>query len=165
MPTPRINIKLNDKTYFLTFAVKDWHYILDRYDRWEILVRSLGYCQEFKELKIHEYVFMINHIHLIVTAPDVGGFVRDFKRFTTQEVQKNLKMTEPQLLDKFVNRHGQFQLWQKTNMPILLESEVIYQQKATYIAHNPVAKKYVNEPEHWGYSSTNPCSPVRVDPF
>ena len=33
------------------------------------------------------YVFMLNHLHLIATSPDVAGFLRDFKRFTSKQLR------------------------------------------------------------------------------
>ena len=80
MPSIRVSKELNDKAYFLTFTVKNWYYVLDRYNRWNIIANSLKYFQENKELKLYGFVFMINHIHLLVSSPDVAGFIRDFKK-------------------------------------------------------------------------------------
>ena len=80
MPSKQIDKDLNDQIYFLTFTVNHWYYIFDRYNRWDIIEDSLNYCIKKKGLKIYGYVFMLNHIHLIVEAPDVSGFVRDFKK-------------------------------------------------------------------------------------
>jgi len=48
---------------------------------------------------------MLNHIHLIVKSEDMIGFVRDFKTFTSKELNKNIIETEPNIsssLDIFV---------------------------------------------------------------
>ena len=80
MPTLRIKKDLNTEMFFLTFTIKRWYYIFDRHYRWNILLESLRYFQKNKGLKIFNYVFMLNHIHLIVKSDDVIGFVRDFKK-------------------------------------------------------------------------------------
>ena len=86
MPSMYIPKSANHGLYFLTFTVKNWYYVLDRHDRGEILADSLKFCQENKNLQINEFVFMLNHIHLIVGEQDVSGFIRDFKRFTSSKI-------------------------------------------------------------------------------
>ena len=88
MPTARISSELNSGIYFLTPTIWNWYYIFDRHDRWQILADSLIYCQKNKGLKIYSYVFMLNHLHLIVGSKDVAGFVRDFKRHTSTELKQ-----------------------------------------------------------------------------
>lgn len=80
MPSLRVATELNAGTYYLTLTVQRWYYLFDRFNRWQLLADSLRYCQENKSLQLNGYVFMLNHIHLIVTSPDVAGFLRDFKR-------------------------------------------------------------------------------------
>ena len=80
----------NNLMYFLTFVVKNWYYLFDRNNRFSILSNTLKFFQENKGLKIYGYVFMLNHIHLIIQSNDVIGFVRDFKRWTSRELKSNL---------------------------------------------------------------------------
>lgn len=93
--------------------------------RWDILLDSLKYCQKNKDLEIYSYVFMLNHLHLIAKSPDMSGFVRDFKTFTSKEFRKNIEMTEPQLLKLFEDK-GKYTFWQKTNMPKAITSDKFY---------------------------------------
>lgn len=155
MPSVRVQKELNDQTYFITMTVRRWYYLFDRYQRWEILANSIRYCQENKDLKTYGYVFMLNHIHLIIQAPDVGGFIRDFKKFTANQMIKNLRETEPRLLRLFQLKDGPYEFWQKTNMPQLIESDEFFEQKLNYIHNNPVKKQYVENPEHWIWSSAS----------
>ena len=154
MPSVRINKDAKYGIYFLTLTVKRWYYLFDRHNRWEILLDSLKYCQKNKGLKIYQWVFMLNHIHLIVKSEDAAGFVRDFKTFTSKELKKNILATEPNLL-KLFEEDGRYQFWQKTNMPELITSEAFYLEKARYLQHNPVRKGYVRKAEYWVYSSAN----------
>jgi REP element-mobilizing transposase RayT len=106
---------------------------------------------------------MINHIHLIVESPDVAGFVRDFKRHTSREIHKNIIITELSIEPLFLETSETYSIWQETNMPILLESEKIFQQKLNYIHENPVRKNYVMSAEDWCWSSANPECELRSD--
>ena len=58
---------------------------------------------------------MLNPIHLIVTSPDMAGFLRDFKRFTTAKFKANLEATEPSDLKLFIDAQGSYRFWMETN--------------------------------------------------
>lgn len=155
MPSIKISKELNQEIYFVTFTIKNWYYIFDRHKRWDILLESLEYCQKFKKLKIYAWVFMLNHIHLIIQNDDVSGFVRDFKTFTSKEIKKNILATEPKVLKIFEGEDGKYEFWQKNNMPKLIESENYFLQKKNYIKENPVRRFYVKNSQDWIYSSAN----------
>ncbi|MFH0776145.1 MAG: transposase [Patescibacteria group bacterium] len=163
MPSQRISKEYSSAMYFLTFTVKNWYYLFDRHNRFEILADSLIYCQKYKQVKIHAYVFMLNHIHLVVSSPDTIGFVRDFKKFTSKEIQKNIIAFEPGVLKLFGAAKGSYEFWQPSNMPKIVESDYFLNQKIEYIHFNPVRKHYVKNPEDWVWSSANPESKVKID--
>jgi putative transposase len=163
MPISQVNKDINHCQYFITMTIQKWYYIFDRYDRWNILSNSLKYCQKHKGLKIYTYVFMLNHIHMIIQSDDVAGFLRDFKKHTSRKLKENLKQTEPEVLKLFINKEtGKYSFWQMSNKPVLLESEKFFLQKMKYIYNNPVKKGYVERPEYWKWSSANPNSEIKV---
>ncbi len=165
MPSPRVSKELNKGIYFLTFTTKNWFYIFDRHDRWNIIADSLEFCRKNKGLKIYEFVFMLNHVHLIVESPDVSGFIRDFKQFTAKQIKKNIQEHEPTIEKLFIDEdeEEQFELWQKTNLPLAIESDKFYQQKTEYIRYNPVRKNYVMQEDPWYWSSANPHCALQSD--
>ena len=165
MPSSRVSSDLNSGTYYLTLTIQRWYYLFDRYNRWEILADSIRYCQENKGLELNGYVFMLNHIHLIATSPDMAGFLRDFKRFTSVKFKENLETTEPRVLRLFVDDKGKYQFWQNTNSPKKIENPTFYRQKLNYIHQNPIRKGYVANPEHWVWSSANLTSPLGFNLF
>ena len=69
MSSIRILKEFNNQTHFITFTVKNWYYLFDRHNRFEILEKSFVYCQKYKNLKIYAYVFILNHIHFIADVP------------------------------------------------------------------------------------------------
>ncbi len=114
MPSQRVAAELNTGTYYLTLTVQRWYYLFDRHNRWQIMSDSLHYCQDNKGLELNGYVFMLNPIHLIVTSPDIAGFLRDFKRFTSAKFKANLETTEPSVLKLFVDAQGGYRFWMET---------------------------------------------------
>lgn len=162
MPSIRISKESKTQIYFLTFTVKNWYYVLDRHNRFEILSNSIKYCQKNKGLKLYAYIFMINHIHLIASTSDMIIFVRDFKKYTSNEMQKNIIALDPGLMNLFL-MDGKWHFWQDTNMPKLIESDKYFIQKVNYIHNNPVRKEYVQKPEYWLWSSANPDGAIKIE--
>ncbi len=144
MPSRRVATGLNAGSYYLTLTVQRWYYLFDRYNRWQIMSDSIRYCQDNKGLEVNGYVFMLNHIHLIVTSPDMAGFLRDFKQFTTAKFKANLETTEPSVLKLFIDAQGSYRFWMETNAPKKIENPAFYLQKLNYIHENPVRKGYVS---------------------
>lgn len=46
-----------------------------------------------------------------------------------------------------------WQLWQQHNHPIELSANEVIEQRLNYLHQNPVAASFVDQPEHWKYSS------------
>ncbi len=162
MPIARIPNGANNACYFITPTIKNWYYIFDRYSRWQILADSIKHCQQHKGLEVFAYVFMLNHLHLIVQSPDVSGFIRDFKKYTSNELIKNIRQNEPAVLDLFRNEDGSYTFWKEDNQPKILENEKFSLQKLNYIHNNPVIKGYVLSQEHWRWSSANQRSEIKI---
>jgi REP element-mobilizing transposase RayT len=163
MPSPHITNSNNTGCYFVTCTVVHWYYLFDRYNRWQILADALTYAIKQKNLKLYGFVFMLNHIHLLFFSPDTSGFLCDFKKFTSKRIKENIIATEPNILPIFTTQEGKYQLWQLTNMPVIIESEKVFKQKLEYIHYNPVKKQYVEKPEYWYWSSANPNCPIPID--
>jgi len=164
MPIAQVHKENNYCQYFITMTIEKWYYIFDRYNRWNILADSLKYCQKNKGLKIFTYVFMMNHIHMIIQSDDVAGFLCSFKTFTSKQLKENLKKTEPNVLKLFLDRETKkYSFWKAGNKPIILQSEKFFLQKMNYIHNNPVKKAYVERPEYWKWSSANPNSEIKIE--
>ena len=59
--------KIRDEfgVYYLTFAVVEWVDVFSRKTYADIVLNSLKYCIENKQLKLFAWYIMTNHIHLI----------------------------------------------------------------------------------------------------
>ena len=162
MPINRVAKENNKGIYFITPTIWNWYYIFDRHDRWWILADSIKYCQRYKGLEVYAYVFMLNHIHLVIKSPDVAGFLRDFKKYTSKKLIENIKEFEPNVLGLFTQGESGYRFWKEDNQPKLIESERFAIQKINYIHNNPVVKGYVELPEYWRWSSANSNSEIKV---
>ncbi|GIK41934.1 MAG: hypothetical protein BroJett011_57670 [Chloroflexota bacterium] len=153
--TPESNI------YFITTSTRLWVPILFNETIFKILLDSLKYCQKNKELKLHAYVIMTNHLHAIVSHNNhdqIPNVVRDFKRHTATEIKNYLQdlgdFSQLFWIKLFHNKErGDNRIWQEGYHPIAIKSAAFFEQKLNYIHFNPVKKGFVEQPEHWKYSS------------
>lgn len=152
--------------YFVSFAVINWIDVFVREEYFSIIIESLQFCRKNKGMQIFSYCIMPSHIHLIFAAENnnPGDLLRDFKTYTSKKLQLAIKdnlgesrkdwlvwMFERAGLKNSNVKVGQF--WQQDNKPIELWSPDVIDQKVHYIHNNPVEAGFVNEPEHWRYSS------------
>ena len=161
MPKTRVQQGANSAFYFITPTIWNWYYIFDRHNRWQVIADSIKFCQKNKGLEVFAYVFMLNHLHLIVRSPDIAGFLRDFKKFTSKKLIENISETEPKILKLFEGENG-YRIWKEDNQPKIIESEKFFMQKVNYIHANPVVKGYVERPEYWKWSSANLDSEIEL---
>lgn len=170
MAGDRYQISDQSASYFLTLTVVKWVDIFTRCNYKDIVVESLNYCIENKELEIYAWVIMSNHIHLVAKVEkgneDIGmsSFLRDFKKFTNRSIIYEIKNTNESrrewLLDKFsfearkTARAKNYKLWKDDNHAIdLTNNNFDPFEKIHYIHNNPVRAGIVNEPQHYRYSS------------
>ena len=150
----------------MTMTVVDWVDVFTRPVYRHIIVDALRFCQENKGLKLYAWVLMSNHLHLIAAAEEgknLSDILRDFKQFTSRKIIATIQ-EEPEsrrqwLLHRFefnakLNpkvRH--YKVWQEGNEAKEIYSNDFLEQKLEYIHQNPVRAEWVNEPEHYRYSS------------
>jgi putative transposase len=140
--------------------------VFTRRDYKDILVDSLKYCIANKGLELYAWVIMSNHIHLIIGTKDkpLESILRDIKRHTSKALVKaideNKLESRREWMLWFFEREGQInpnnehhQFWQQGSHPIELWSNEVMDQKLDYLHNNPVVAGWVDEAEHYLYSS------------
>jgi len=150
-------------TYFITSTIIDWIPVFKENEFFEVIIDSLKYCSTNKGLKVHGYVVMLDHIHLLVSSENnLSNIMRDFKSFTSKKIVGLLKRRKEEVFLKIFVRAGalekrnqKYKIWQSGFHPIGIDTEKFYLQKLLYIHNNPVKKGYVIKPEHWFYSSAS----------
>lgn len=152
--------------YFVSFATINWIDVFVRDEYFDTILKSLDYCRKNKGMEIYSYCIMTSHVHLIFRAEDAnsGDVLRDFKTYTSKQLQalieENNRESRKEWMLWMMERAGaknsnvkNRQFWQQHNKPIELWSTEVIDQKVEYILMNPVKAGFVNEAEHWRYSS------------
>ncbi|MDW3196070.1 MAG: transposase [Cytophagales bacterium] len=76
--------------YFVSIAAVYWIDVFIRDQYFHTVVESLGLCRKNKELELYAWCIMPSHIHMVFKSKneDPGGLFRDFKTFTSKEMQR-----------------------------------------------------------------------------
>lgn len=169
---------------FITITVVDWVDVFIRLEYYKILDNSLNYCIENKGLKVHAYVYMTSHLHLIVSSEtfELQDIFRDFKKFTSKRLIEAIKdypeSRREWFLKKFkfaakrIKRGVNYKFWKDGFHPVLLDTFKKIEQRVNYIHYNPVAARFVYHERDWinssyaAYEDDNQEVPgVKVIPF
>jgi len=151
--------------YFITFTVIEWLNVFTRMQYMHILWDSLQYCRKEKGMKLYGFVFMTNHLHLIISADreeiKLWQIIRDFKKFTAQKMIQAMQKEENRrwILDVMKaagmknNANTQYQFWIQDDGAEEIQSDKFFLQKLNYIHQNPVRAEIVTDACGYAWSS------------
>ncbi|MCZ2471903.1 transposase [Aquirufa ecclesiirivi] len=145
--------------YFITCTVHQWVDIFTRKLYVDILLESLRYCQQKKGLKIHAWVVMSNHIHLIVSSEseNLSNIIRDFKKFTSKQIFKAIKSNPEESRKNWLlwlfTKDDQICFWQSGYHGKQILTQSFFENKLDYIHLNPVRAGFIEKEEEYMYSS------------
>jgi putative transposase len=146
--------------HFFTCTVVEWQPVFVRPQCVQIVLDSWRYLREHEEFRLYGFVIMENHVHGIAQAEDMASCLRRFKSFTARRIVDELLLAAAS--DVLARLHWgkvdhktdrAFQFWQEGSHAEIVTSEEVMRQKLDYIHLNPVRRGYVDQPEHWRYSS------------
>ena len=156
----RYKIAELEAPHFITCTTVGWLPVFTRTKYLDLITASLSFCRQQKGLRLHAYVILDNHLHLVVSADNLSQVIRDFKRHTAKEILAVARQEDKQwLLKQFEFFKGvhkgeiQHQVWQEGFHPQAITSEDMLRQKLDYIHYNPVRLGFVDRPEDWRYFS------------
>ena len=143
-----------------------WVDVFTGSDYANIVIESLAYCQKEKNLLIHAYCIMPNHLHLIISSEknNLSDIIRDFKKFTSAKIIKAVEENTKESRRNWMlwifkkagennNRNNNYQFWQQDNHPIECSIAEILSTKINYLHENPVRAGLVWRAEDYRYSS------------
>ena len=149
--------------HFVTTTIIDWIPLFLSWHTCDIIIDALRYCRREKGLRIHAYVIMSNHLHLILStvgARSLSDVMRDFKRYTSRKITEQLEQEGAGVrLDLLRHRatrgkgNVDYKVWADGYHPVVVSSLDFSRQKLNYIHDNPVRKGLVRRQEEWRYSS------------
>lgn len=150
--------------YFVTFTTTDWLPIFINPEPTKILLDSLKFCIKEKYLRVHAYVIMPNHMHMIVFDSKFDNdrlqkTLAEFRRFTGNKlanyIDHNLAPSISAVIRSEQLKDRARQVWQPGWYAEGVVNETFINQKIDYIHDNPVRKGYVRLPEYWENSSAS----------
>lgn len=174
MPRSRYQFLGNDAPYFMTMTVNHWLPVFTRPETVEILLDSWRFLQAQHDWRLHGYVILENHLHIIAGSSQIGRDMQRFKSYTARRVIDHLEEVRAErLLDLLAlfkrvhKRQSDYQFWEEGSHPQRIESAGVMRQKLDYIHYNPVKRGFVDLPEHWRWSSARDYAggsgPIAVD--
>lgn len=126
----------------------------------QLVLDSLTFQQNWREVVLYAYVLMENHFHFIAESKDLSEKMRHFKSYTARATidifaERNRRWFLKQLACAKLpyKIDSTYQVWQESFHPIQISSTSMMIQKINYIHYNPVKRGYVDRPEDWRYSS------------
>jgi putative transposase len=144
----------------MTSGIIEWIPVFTNKEYFDIIIQSLKYCIQNKELALYNYVILDNHFHVIASAPELSNTMSSMKKYTAAQIIRQLSEDGKEwILNQFAfykkkyKTKSEYQIWQEGLHPEIIQNKRMYTQKAEYIHHNPVKRGYVSQPEHWLYSS------------
>ena len=145
--------------HFMTCTVLHWIPVFTRPETVEILLDSLRFLSG-EGLKVYAYVILENHLHIIAQSAQLDRDMARFKSHTARQVlnylvEKKVRMVLDQLAFYKKAHKGDrgYQFWQEGVHPEVIKDRDMMRERIEYIHNNPVQRGYVDEPEHWRYSS------------
>lgn len=152
--------------HFVTFSVIGWIDVFSREIYKQEFVKSLEYCINKKELQLHAWVIMTNHVHLIISSRTnkLEDIVRDLKKFTSRQIIKCIEENRQESRKEWmlsIFRHAAstninntlHQFWKQDYHPIELNSVDKTNKRLNYLHENPVRSGLVWHPWEYKYGS------------
>jgi REP element-mobilizing transposase RayT len=146
--------------HFVTCTILHWLPIFTRQESVNIILNSLKFLQKQDSLRLHAYVILENHLHIVLRSDDLRKSIELFKKFTAREILNILRRENATtILDQLAfykkahRKEKSFQIWEEGYQPKLIQSETMLKMKIDYIHYNPVKRGYVDKAIHWHYSS------------
>jgi putative transposase len=160
--------KFHDQSqiYFVSFATVNFIDVFTRDIYRFIIIDSLKYCIENKDLELYAWVIMTNHVHLIIgtRGEPMENILRDLKKHTSKKIVASIAENQEESRKEWMiwmfERAGKknpnntnIQFWQQHNQPIQLDTVIKIRQRLDYLHENPVTAGFVDKPEHWRFGS------------
>ena len=139
------------RTFFVSFATWQRRPILQSHTLSDLLLDVMRENRKKQRFQLHEFVFMRDHVHLIITPAPIASLekaIQFIKGGFSYRAKKEAAF--------------QGEIWQKGFNERRIKDEIEYQQQAQYIRTNPVQARLVDRAEDYPYSSAN--LKAEVDP-
>lgn len=144
-------IYLQEQCYFLTINVFNKLWVFGRLENTiyvpaiqlcDVIIKDLNFYRQKFNFKLHGYVIMPNHLHLILNVGNKGNI---------SDIMRDLKSHASYEINKLLNKKSGF--WQENFYEHAIRNEQDFTEKMNYIHNNPVKANFVKDPGDFKYSS------------
>ena len=145
--------------FFFTATIKDWQNLLDDNGIKNIVLKSMEWLVNNNKAKIHAFVIMPNHVHILWSPLAVDyDIAASFKSFTASMFRRYLFKNNKLKLNLYISTQSdrEYNFWKRRSKSIEMMNRIIVAQKIDYIHNNPLQEKWklVTFPEEY-YSSAS----------
>jgi putative transposase len=135
--------------HFITFSCYRRLQLLGPPPRRDALLRMIEATRKRYRFAVLGYVVMPEHVHLLISLPEVGDPSKVVKSIKQRSAARFLRRRpESRLFDDAVDH-----FWQKRIYDFNVYSERKVVEKLKYMHRNPVKRGLVLAPEQWKWSS------------
>jgi len=143
---------------FTTITCLQWQHILKADREKDIIIDSLRFLVVSQRIIVFAFVIMDNHFHLIWQIRGLfkrENVQRDFLKFTSQQILKNLRTERSSMLPELcvLAEDRKYQIWERNSLHVPLWTPKVFDQKMEYIHMNPVKAGLCSFAEDYKYSS------------
>lgn len=131
-------------SYFVTTRCWQGRSVFQVAENAENLVGTIFHYRDQGAYRLHEFVVMLNHIHLLLTPSDMT---------TLEKAIQLIKGGSSHQIH--LQRDRRLQIWQEGFHDWTIRDADDWQSKAAYIRMNPVRANLVDHPEQWTNSSAS----------
>lgn len=140
---------------YMTTTVLDFVHAFAREEPRAAVVQTIRKeCRRTKS-KLHAYVVMPHHIHLLLRLPeglDQRKFMERFKPAVSAAVKPLLTSAEVAAFSEQIGLNGNT-FWKRSFRGLVVTTPKVFNQKIAYIHYNPVRAGYSLTPEEYQWSS------------
>jgi putative transposase len=134
------NILNPARAFFLTTKTSMGHRLLQTDRNAELLVDVLRSLVAEHKFKLHDFVIMPDHLHLLLTVDD------------EMTVEKAMQLVKGRFSFRLGSEFGlKGEVWQKGFSEVQVLGERSFEEHRAYIANNPVKAGLVDAPEKYPY--------------
>ena len=149
------NRAIGGDTAFITTTCLDHAPLFHRPEMREAMVAEIRSTCLHEQTKLHAFVVMNNHLHLLAELPKdrtVVDFVSSLKSVSSRRLFPKLLPEEHELL-ALQTGLGKRYFWQRSFRSVPVEGEEMFMQKVHYIHQNPIRAQICENLADYQWSS------------
>jgi putative transposase len=143
--------------HFIIFCCYQRRPFLDSFRARNLAVRALQQTRKRYGFALVGYVFMPEHVHLLLSESGTATparFIQSFKQRVSRTLRARKRQRPGQLTFRFPESSGEYRrFWQRRYCDFNVHSCAKMAEKLHYMHGNPVRAKLVKHPGAWPWSS------------